>query len=73
VRKDDKPRDRYRPETRSSPFDDCIMRRAVEDVTPGRYRLFGNNCQDWASAVRRRYGELLDDPAVQEECGCVDD
>jgi hypothetical protein len=60
---------------RSGHFNDCIMRKAVEQVRPLPYcKLYKAgpgqkyNCQDWTDAVRRKYVELANDPAVGKEC-----
>ena len=67
---------RYRPETRSREYNDCVMRKAVEEVHPCAYSLLGNpftntqqyNCQDWAEQVRDKYKELVNDPAIRKKC-----
>ena len=47
---------------KSGHYDDCLMRKAVENVgTPKPYCLLGPgqfNCQDWAEAVRKEYARL---------------
>ena len=51
---------------RDGGYDDATMRQAVEDVNSSgnwsgdSYCLIGHNCQDWASAVRKRYKEIMD-------------
>ena len=58
-------------------FNDCVMRKAVAQVTPGTYSLLGNskknipqyNCQDYAEALRAKYNELIKDKKVRCECG----
>mgnify|MGYP004663975285 CR=1 FL=1 len=55
-------------------YDDCIMRIAVGEVNPDHYQLtwFGKtskcNCQDYASALRAKYQELLNDSKVKCKC-----
>jgi RHS repeat-associated protein len=40
-------------------YNDCVMRKAVTQVTPGDYKLFGNNCQTWSDKVREEYNQLI--------------
>ena len=55
-------------------YDDCIMREAVKRVKPDHYQMtrIGArskcNCQDYADALRRKYGELEKDPKVRCKC-----
>ena len=57
-------------------YNDCIMREAVNRVTPDHYQMtwIGGrgklNCQDYADALRRKYWELMKDPDVY--CKCQD-
>ncbi|MCG2749265.1 MAG: RHS repeat-associated core domain-containing protein, partial [Desulfobulbaceae bacterium] len=58
-----------------SGWNDCVMRKAVEQVQKRRYKLlwergtgYKYNCQDWADEVRRTYRRLINDPVVQQEC-----
>jgi hypothetical protein len=39
-------------------YDDKIMRQAVKNINPGRYRLFGNNCETYADRLRAEYNRL---------------
>lgn len=67
---------------RSGHYNDCIMRKAVENVPLRSYCLLGRvgfgripslekfNCQDWTADVRREYGRLARDPAIVRECEC---
>ena len=54
--------------------DACIMREAVKRVKPDHYQMtwIGArskcNCQDYADALRRKYGELEKDPKVRCKC-----
>lgn len=56
-------------------YNDCIMRKAVNNVTPKPYGLLGlfgkikYNCQDWAADVRREYNRLSIEKDVLRECG----
>ena len=59
-------------------YNDCIMRKAIEQVkfTGHSYSVFWGiprivkcNCQDYASALRRKYYELSSDPKIRCECG----
>lgn len=43
-------------------YDDALIRRALERVWDGDYRLIGNNCQDWADRLRDEYNKLLNEP-----------
>jgi RHS repeat-associated protein len=59
-------------------YNDCVMREAVKQVgTPGPYCLLGfgpnakNNCQDWATLVKKKYSELINDPQIQQQCKCT--
>ena len=55
---------------KSEEYNDCIMRKAVDNVGPlPKYRLFGSNCQTWADRVREEYATLSKDPKTQAECG----
>ena len=65
----------YRCKSRS--YNDCIMRKAVDNIPLRPYCLIGKagsvekfNCQDWASEVRKEYKRLVNDPQVKEECEC---
>lgn len=60
---------------RSGHYDDCIMRKAVQNVPLRPYCLLGQpgsidkfNCQDWAEAARQEYNKLVNDPKVKCEC-----
>lgn len=60
--------DQYR--CKSGNYNDCLMRKAVFFVgNPPSYCLIGQNCQDWAGAVRRKYWDLTDDEWELEDCG----
>ncbi len=58
-------------------YNDCVMRKAVEQVKPLPYSLLGNeekgipqyNCQDYADALRSKYAELIKDKKIRCECG----
>lgn len=50
-------------------YNDCIMRMAANNVRLKPYKLVGNNCQDWAEAVRGEYARLLNLNAVNISCG----
>ncbi|MDA1353953.1 MAG: hypothetical protein O3A01_05720, partial [bacterium] len=39
-------------------YDDQLMREAVRVTPVEKYCLVGNNCQDWADAVRDSYHRL---------------
>jgi hypothetical protein len=39
----------------SKHYDDDLMRETVDSVSPGEYRLLGNNCQDYADKLRTKY------------------
>ena len=63
---------------RRGKYDDCIMREAVKNVPGGQYCLLGkpgsvekNNCQDWASRVRKEYNRIKNSPAVDKCKTCV--
>jgi len=34
-------------------YDYKIMRQAVKNLNPGKYKLFGNNCQTYADKLKR--------------------
>ena len=56
---------------RSGHFNDCLMRKAVQNVPLSFYKLLGpkqSNCQDWAEAVRQEYNKLLNNS--QSKCEC---
>jgi hypothetical protein len=40
-------------------YDDNLMRKAMKNVNPGHYKLFGNNCQTYADKLRAEYNRLL--------------
>lgn len=53
-------------------YNDCVMRKAVESVSPKNYQMRGDghyNCQDYADDLRARYGVLIRDKKVRCECG----
>jgi RHS repeat-associated protein len=59
-------------------YNDCVMRKAIEQVpfNGHDYSVFwfaGHimkcNCQDYCSALRRKYAELIKDKKVRCECG----
>ena len=58
-------------------YNDCVMRKAVQQVQPLPYSLIGNknsgipqyNCQDYADALRSKYSELIKDENIRCECG----
>ena len=60
---------------RDGGYDDCVMRKAMMQVSPTHYQLlwFGRrmkcNCQDYADMLRQKYGELIKDKKVRCECG----
>jgi hypothetical protein len=43
-------------------YDDTIMRQAVKNVNPGKYKLFENNCQTYADSLRAEYNRLKKSP-----------
>ena len=43
-------------------YDDKIMRQAVKNINPGKYKLFGNNCQTYADRLRAEYKRLQKSP-----------
>ena len=43
-------------------YDDEVMRQAVQNVDPGSYKLFGNNCQTYADKLKGEYNRLLKTP-----------
>ena len=57
-------------------YNDCVMRKAVDQVNPKPYSLIGNvftrkeqyNCQDYADDLRAKYRELMRDKKVRCEC-----
>jgi RHS repeat-associated protein len=49
-------------------YDDCVMRMAIQKVKLSRYRLIGNNCQDWADYVREEYDQLLNNGTASLVC-----
>jgi RHS repeat-associated protein len=61
---------------KSGEFNDCIMRKAVEEVPLRPYCLLGRpgkidkfNCQDWPSEVRKKYDKLKVDCELKKgEC-----
>ena len=58
-------------------YNDCVMRKVVEQVRPIPYSLLGDkkkgipqyNCQDYADALRSKYSELIKDRKIRCECG----
>lgn len=50
-------------------YNDCVMRQAVKNVQLNSYEPFGNNCQDWAEAVRNEYDKLMKQPTSKMACG----
>jgi len=69
---DNETTERY--QKRDGGYNDCIMRIAMSMVDPSHYQLtwIGKrtkcNCQDYADALRRKYREIKDDPAVKCKC-----
>lgn len=60
---------------KSGSFNDCIMRKAYQNVPSQPYCLLGKpgsvekfNCQTWAEAVRKEYNKLANDPKIKCEC-----
>ncbi len=59
---------------RSEKYSDCIMRKAVDNVSLTPYSAlwkrngYKYNCQDWAELVREEYRKLSADPSVKCEC-----
>lgn len=52
---------KYR-DTDGKRYDDAIMRKAVEEVKQSfdlKYRLWGNNCQDFTQSVREQFQEII--------------
>jgi RHS repeat-associated protein len=49
-------------------YNDCVIRKAVQNVKLKPYHLFGNNCQNWAHEVQDEYKKLLKDPATTKAC-----
>jgi hypothetical protein len=58
----------------SSGYNDCVMKKAQEQVSPKRYCVFlgalpwFDNCQSYAAKLRAKYEELLYDEKVLCEC-----
>ena len=58
----------------SSGYNDCVMKKAQEQVAPKRYCVFlgalpwFDNCQSYAAKLRAKYDELLYDEKVLCEC-----
>ena len=58
----------------SSGYNDCVMKKAQEQVAPKRYCVFWgalpwfDNCQSYAAKLRAKYDELLYDEKVLCEC-----
>ena len=65
----------YQQIEKSGHYNDCIMRRAVANVKPKSYSMFGwfsdaqYNCQDYADDLRNEYDRLIKDPCVRKKCG----
>ena len=74
----------YVPKEKSGYYNDCIMHRAVENVTPKPYSMLSwgssiailnritsvqYNCQDYADDLRREYDRLMKDPCERKKCG----
>ena len=58
-----------------SGWNDCVMRKAIQNVPLGSYCLLGKpgpkekfNCQDWVEAVRVEYRKLIQTSAVVGAC-----
>ena len=71
--KSDPLRDWYNYVVTDSGYDDCVMRKAVAQVTPNKYNFVGflpfrDNCQSYAQKLRKKYAELMSDPKVRCEC-----
>ena len=61
---------------RSGRYNDCLMRRAVDNVKPPPYSMLGwfsstgkYNCQDYADDLRKEYDRLMMDPCARKRCG----
>jgi hypothetical protein len=54
---------------RPGTYDDCMMRKAVSQVSTGTYIPVGNNCQSWADRVRKKYNELMQSAVEKKVCG----
>ena len=48
-------------------YDDCIMRKAVNNVKVHSYHLVGNNCQNWIADVLAEYERIKNELG---SCGC---
>ena len=74
----------YVPKEKSGYYNDCIMHRAVDNVTPKPYSMLSwgssiailnritpvqYNCQDYADDLRREYDRLMKDPCERKKCG----
>ncbi|MGE4292541.1 MAG: RHS repeat-associated core domain-containing protein, partial [Desulfovibrio sp.] len=55
-RRDELDMDKYDMESKH--YDDKRMKRAEESISPGKYNLLTNNCQDYADKLRCRYRQL---------------
>ena len=71
--RNDHNRNKYRYVVTDDGYDDCVMREAVARVKPKSYCTVGfvpghDNCQTYASLLRSKYNELINDPKIQCKC-----
>ena len=71
--RNDRDRNKYRYIVTDDGYDDCVMREAVARVKPKPYCTIGfapshDNCQSYASLLRSKYSELINDPKIQCKC-----
>ena len=71
--RNDRDRNKYRYVVTDDGYDDCVMREAVARVKPKPYCTVGfvpghDNCQTYASLLRSKYNELINDPKIQCKC-----
>ncbi len=63
---------------RDGGYDDCVMRKSVEEVDVKHYQLtwvgarMKCNCQDYADMLRAKYWELIKNPKIRCQCGLDD-
>ncbi len=50
-------------------YNDCLMRKAIQNIKLSTYHLLGNNCQNWAASVQDEYKRLINNPVATMVCG----
>jgi len=72
----DEKMDDYQPIEKPGRYNDCVMRKAFNNVKPRPYSMLGwfsntgmYNCQSYADDLRKEYDRLMMDTCVRKSCG----